>query len=61
MIEKDFEYYLTKQAWDDPKFEKALNDDPINALKSKGIVVPEGFKLRIIVQKKTPFIYLFHL
>ena len=52
MQEKDLEYFLTKHAWDDPEFEKALENDPINALKPKGMVVPEGFKLRIIVQKK---------
>lgn len=49
---KDFEYYITKLAWDDPEFAKSLEKDPVAALKSKGIKVPKDIKLNIIVQKK---------
>ena len=49
---KDFEYYITKLAWDDLEFAKRLEKDPVAALTSKGIKVPKGIKLNIIVQKK---------
>ena len=52
MKEKDFEYYLTKLAWEDPEFAKAVENDAISALQSKGITVPKNVKLRVIVQKK---------
>ena len=49
--EKDFEYYLTKHAWENPEFALFLEKDPIGALKSIGLDVPDNLKLRVIVQR----------
>ena len=57
-MEKDFEYYLTKLVWDDPDFEKALSENPIKALESKGIKVPKGIKLNITLQKKNTIYFV---
>jgi hypothetical protein len=55
---KDFEYYITKLAWDDPAFEQALSKDPVKALRDKNITVPEGIKLRVLVQKKNTMYFV---
>jgi hypothetical protein len=51
MGEKDFEYYLTKHAWENPEFALFLEKDPIGVLKSIGLDVPDNLKLRVIVQR----------
>ena len=49
---KDFEFYITKLAWDDAEFAKMLEDNPVKALESKGIKVSKDIKLNIVLQKK---------
>lgn len=50
-MKQDFELLLTKKAWEDPNFADLLASDPEKALNQLGITVPEGIKLKIILQK----------
>jgi hypothetical protein len=49
---KDFEYYVTKLAWEDAEFAEMLQKDANAALSSKGIEVPNNMKVVAKVQKK---------
>lgn len=50
-MKQDFELLLTKKAWENPDFADLLASDPEKALNQLGITVPEGVKLKIILQK----------
>jgi len=51
MLIKDFEYFLTKACWDDPGFSKRIEENAEEALKEKGLTIPDGLKIRVKVQK----------
>ncbi len=50
-MKQDFELLLTRKAWEDPDFAELLASDPEKALTQLGVTVPEGVKLKIILQK----------
>jgi hypothetical protein len=48
----DFERELTKRVWTDNAFAVQVESDPVEALKSMGIEVPAGIKLKVVVQRR---------
>ncbi len=53
----DFERLLTKRAWTDDQFAAKAESDPVDALKSIGVDVPPGVKVKIVVQRRDPIYF----
>ncbi|ACD31518.1 hypothetical protein [Francisella tularensis] len=52
MDKNDFEYLLTKRAWEDKEFADLLTSNPYQALAQLGVSIPENIKLKVVQQKK---------
>ncbi|MDE5035701.1 NHLP leader peptide family natural product precursor, partial [Francisella tularensis subsp. holarctica] len=52
MDKNDFEYLLTKRAWEDKEFVDLLTSNPNQALAQLGVSIPENIKLKVVQQKK---------
>lgn len=52
MDKKDFEYLLTKKAWEDREFADLLSRDPHRALSQLGVSVSGEVKLKVILQER---------
>lgn len=39
---------LLERAWTDPAFKQRLPDDPVAALRTAGIMVPDGVQVRVV-------------
>lgn len=61
MDKNDFEYLLTKRAWEDKEFVDLLTSNPYQALAQLGVSIPENIKLKVVQQKKILYISLFLL
>ena len=61
MNKNDFEYLLTKKAWEDKEFADLLASNPYEALAQLGVSIPENIKLKVVQQKKILYISLFPL
>lgn len=48
----DFERELTKRVWADDKFAAQVESNPAAALKSMGVEVPSGVKVKVVVQRR---------
>ena len=48
----DFEKELTRRVWSDDAFAAQVESDPDAALKSMGIAIPAGVKVKIVVQRR---------
>ena len=48
----DFERELTRRVWADDAFAAKAETDPVEALKSVGVAVPDGAKVKIVVQRR---------
>ncbi len=48
----DFEADLTRRVWTDDAFAARVESDPIGALGTMGIEVPEGLKVKVVVQRR---------
>lgn len=46
----DFERELTRRVWTDDTFAAEVESDPVEALKSMGVEVPAGVKVKVVVQ-----------
>jgi hypothetical protein len=51
-VSGDFERELTKRIWTDDKFAAQAESNPAEALKSMGIEVPDGVKVKVVVQRR---------
>jgi len=51
-VSGDFERELTRRAWADDGFAAMLESDPAAALASLGVAIPEGIKVKVVVQKR---------
>lgn len=52
MDRKDFEYLLTKKAWEDEEFADLLSRDPHEALSQLGVSVSKEVTLKVILQER---------
>ncbi|APA83956.1 NHLP leader peptide family RiPP precursor [Francisella tularensis] len=52
MDKNDFEYLLTKKAWEDKEFADLLTSNPYQALAQLGVSIPDNIKLKVVQQKK---------
>lgn len=52
MNKNDFEYLLTKKAWEDKEFADLLVSNPYEALTQLGVSIPKNIKLKVMLQKK---------
>ena len=52
VMKHDFELLLTRKVWEDYIFAEQVQKDPDTALKSLGIKIPTGVKLKVIIQKR---------
>lgn len=59
MDKNDFEYLLTKKAWEDKEFADLLASNPYEALAQLGVSIPGNIKLKVVQQKKIFYISLF--
>ncbi|PXW57303.1 hypothetical protein [Chelatococcus asaccharovorans] len=48
----DFEKELTRRVWTDDQFAAQVESDPAGALKSMGVEVPAGVKVKVVVQRR---------
>jgi len=48
----DFEKELTRRVWTDDAFAAQVESDPVAALKSMGVEVPAGVKVKVVVQQR---------
>ncbi|AJI68985.1 hypothetical protein DR79_1768 [Francisella tularensis] len=48
MDKNDFEYLLTKRAWEDKEFADLLTSNPYQALAQLGVSIPENIKLKVV-------------
>ncbi|WP_454916392.1 hypothetical protein [Xanthobacter sediminis] len=48
----DFERELTKRVWTDDAFAAQVESEPVAALKSMGVEVPAGVKVKVVVQRR---------
>jgi hypothetical protein len=48
----DFEQELTKRVWTDDAFAAQVESNPVEALKSMGVEVPAGVKVKVVVQRR---------
>lgn len=48
----DFERELTKRVWTDDLFAAHVESNPAEALKTMGVEVPAGVKVKVIVQRR---------
>ena len=48
----DFERELTERVWADDAFAARLEESPAEALRSIGLSVPPGIKVKVVVQKR---------
>jgi hypothetical protein len=48
----DFERELTRRVWTDDAFAAQVESDPVEALKSMGVEVPAGVKVKVVVQRR---------
>jgi hypothetical protein len=48
----DFERALTQRVWSDDAFAAQVESDPVEALKSMGVEVPTGVKVKVVVQRR---------
>jgi hypothetical protein len=51
-VSRDFERELTKRVWTDDRFAAEVQDDPVEALKSIGVDVSTGVKVKVVVQRR---------
>jgi hypothetical protein len=51
-VSGDFERELTKRVWTDDAFAARVESDPVEALKSMGVEVPSGVKVKVVVQRR---------
>ncbi|MFG1480787.1 hypothetical protein V5F53_19330 [Xanthobacter sp. V4C-4] len=48
----DFEKELTRRVWTDDAFAAQVESDPAEALKTMGVAVPAGVKVKVVVQRR---------
>ncbi|MFG1350252.1 hypothetical protein [Xanthobacter autotrophicus] len=48
----DFEKELTRRVWTDDAFAAQVESDPVAALKTMGVEVPAGVKVKVVVQRR---------
>lgn len=48
----DFEKELTRRVWTDDAFAAQVESDPVGALKTMGVAVPAGIKVKVVVQRR---------
>ncbi|SFK88725.1 hypothetical protein [Methylocapsa palsarum] len=48
----DFERDLTKRVWTDDAFAEQVESNPAEALRSMGVEVPAGVKVRVVTQRR---------
>jgi hypothetical protein len=48
----DFEKALTRRVWSDDAFAVQVESDPVGALKTMGVAVPVGIKVKVVVQQR---------
>lgn len=48
----DFERELTQRVWSDDAFAAKVESDPAEALRSMGVEVPAGVKVKVVVQRR---------
>lgn len=48
----DFEKELTRRVWSDDAFAAQVESDPVAALKTMGVEVPAGVKVKVVVQRR---------
>lgn len=48
----DFETELTRRVWTDDAFATQVESDPVEALKTMGVEVPAGIKVKVVVQRR---------
>ncbi|MFG1404273.1 hypothetical protein [Xanthobacter sediminis] len=48
----DFERELTRRVWSDDAFAAQVESDPVAALKTMGVEVPAGVKVKVVVQRR---------
>lgn len=48
----DFEKELTRRVWTDDAFAAQVESDPVAALKTMGVAVPAGVKVKVVVQRR---------
>ena len=47
----DFERDLTKRVWTDDAFAEQVESNPAEALRSMGVEIPAGLKVRVVAQR----------
>ena len=47
----DFERELTRRIWTDDAFAEQVQNDPVEALRSMGVEIPAGLKVRVVAQR----------
>lgn len=48
----DFEKELTRRVWTDDVFAAEVERDPVGALRTMGVEVPAGVKVKVVVQRR---------
>jgi hypothetical protein len=48
----DFEKELTRRVWADDAFAAEVESDPVEALRTMGVEVPAGVKVKVVVQRR---------
>ena len=51
-VSGDFERELTKRVWTDDMFASQVERSPVEALRSMGVEVPAGVKVKVVVQRR---------
>lgn len=51
-VSGDFERELTRRVWTDDAFAEQVETNPVQALRSMGVEVPGGVKVRVVVQRR---------
>jgi len=51
-VSGDFERELTRRVWTDDAFAEQIETNPVQALRSMGVEVPGGVKVRVVVQRR---------
>jgi hypothetical protein len=51
-VSGDFERELTRRIWTDDAFAEQVQSDPAAALKSMGVEIPAGVKVRVVAQRR---------
>ena len=49
---EDFEKELTRRVWTDDAFAAQVETDPVEALRTMGVEVPVGVKVKVVVQRR---------